>query len=57
MLFHIRRLEALYFRDAGPGLESYREHRDLIECVRRGATAAATEITRRNFQRFATAPK
>jgi DNA-binding GntR family transcriptional regulator len=55
LLSHIRRLEALYFRDEEPGLESVEEHGRIIEAVAAGDVAAASAATRSNFQRYATA--
>jgi DNA-binding GntR family transcriptional regulator len=49
---HIRRLDALYFRDREPGFESHRGHEQIIDAVEGGDAAAASEMTRRNFQRF-----
>lgn len=47
-----RRLEALYFRGAELGRQSYEDHRLIIEAVERGDSTAAGELTRRNFRRY-----
>lgn len=49
---HERRLETLYFRDATPGLQSYQEHKRIINAVSKGDAHRASELTRHNFTRF-----
>lgn len=51
LLIHVRRLEALFFRQVGPAERSYEQHRDIVEAVRRGDAEAATRLTRENFLR------
>lgn len=55
--FHVRRLEALYFRDTKPGKQSYEDHRRIIAAVASGDAQAASQLTRQNFTRFWTPPK
>ena len=52
LLSHIRRLEALYFRDDKPGRKSYQEHKKIITAIAAGDIEAAREAMRSNFQRY-----
>jgi DNA-binding GntR family transcriptional regulator len=52
LLIHARRLEALYFREAGPGRASHDEHDKIIDAVEAGEAARAAELTKRNFTRY-----
>lgn len=52
LMSHIRRLEALYFRDEQPATESYAEHKAIIKAVRAGDAAAAADVTGQNFKRI-----
>lgn len=54
LLTHIRRLEALYFRDDKPGRKSYEEHEQIIDAVAAGDLEAARDATRSNFGRYKT---
>jgi DNA-binding GntR family transcriptional regulator len=57
LLTHIRRLEALYFRDDKPGEKSHKEHEQIIAAVANGDVEKAREATRANFQRYKTATR
>lgn len=52
LLIHDRRLETLYFRDEGPGKQSYNDHRQIIKAVAAHDAIGAGELTRKNFTRF-----
>ena len=56
LLIHARRLEALYFRDVGPGRASHAEHEEIVRAVAAGDGARAAALTRSNFTRFWTPP-
>jgi DNA-binding GntR family transcriptional regulator len=48
---HARRLETIYFGELGASRQSYDEHREIIEALRRGDGVAANALTRANFER------
>jgi DNA-binding GntR family transcriptional regulator len=52
LLIHARRLEALYFREVGPGRASHEEHEEIARTVGAGDAARAAALTRSNFTRF-----
>jgi DNA-binding GntR family transcriptional regulator len=52
LLIHARRLEALYFREVGPGRASHEEHEEIVRAVAAADAARAAALTRRNFTRF-----
>ena len=52
LLIHARRLEALYFREVGPGRASHDEHEEIVRAVGAGDAARAAALTRTNFTRF-----
>jgi DNA-binding GntR family transcriptional regulator len=56
LLFHARRLEALYFRDERPSMQSYDEHKRIIDAAASGDGTAAREVTLQNFTHFWTPP-
>lgn len=48
---HSRRLDTLYFTHVGPSHQSYEEHTEILEAVRKKEVERAAEATRRNFLR------
>jgi DNA-binding GntR family transcriptional regulator len=56
LLIHIRRLEALFFRNDKPGRGSHEEHKRIIAAIAAGDAALAGEVTRANFTRYPEVP-
>jgi DNA-binding GntR family transcriptional regulator len=52
LLVHARRLEALYFRQAGPSHASHDDHGAIVDAVEAGDARRAADHTRRNFTRY-----
>jgi DNA-binding GntR family transcriptional regulator len=48
---HARRLETMYFGELGASKQSYDEHRQIIDALRRGDAGAANALTRANYER------
>jgi DNA-binding GntR family transcriptional regulator len=57
LLVHARRLEALYFRQAGPGRSSHEDHAAIVDAVEAGDVARAADLTRSNFTRYWEPPR